>query len=270
MPPKAEEIVAAIDEAYTREKREKPRAYIGASIIGNGCDAYLSLSMRGFPDNPVDPRLKRIFGLGHHLEDVVVRDLRKAGLTIFEVDGLTGRQYAIEAYGGHFRAHMDGQVIEGADVGGLEVKSMNANKWEDFKKNGVRQSHIGYFLQMQAMMHFGKFPWFLFIAYNKNTSEYWCQIVEYDEMEGWSIEARIENVIDNNAMRVSKDEADWRCRSCFKSESCWGGNGVEMACRTCAFSVADVKAGGWWCQKHSKKAVDVCGDWQRFEPKDKK
>ena len=75
---KAKDVIQAIDAGYTDEKREKARRYIGASIIGTACEAVLGFNMRGFPNEPPGPRLKRIFNLGHILEDVVVKDLKES------------------------------------------------------------------------------------------------------------------------------------------------------------------------------------------------
>ena len=60
----AEDVVKAIDAGYDAHAVEKARQYIGASIIGNQCDAYIALSLRCFPNNAVDPQLKCIFQLG--------------------------------------------------------------------------------------------------------------------------------------------------------------------------------------------------------------
>lgn len=261
-------IVAAIDAAYASEPRDTSRSYIGASIIGNGCDAYLAFCMRGFPENQIEPRTKRIFALGHKLEKMVLKDLRKAGLSVFEVDGLTGKQFAMQKYGGHFKAHMDGQVIDGDEVLGLEIKSMNAAKFKTFKEYGVSTSHPQYYFQMQAMMWAGRFSRFVFVAYCKDNSEYHAQIIEYDDIEGYAIEARIENVMANRGAKVAKDRTDWRCKMCFKSDACWGDLPPLKECKTCGHAEARV-SGGWQCNKHSKDALAVCSDWVKYIPKDK-
>ena len=87
----AEDVVKAIDEGYKKESKEKARDYIGASGIGTQCDAYQAYSLRGFPNDTIQPKLKRIFKLGHILEDIVVKDIKeKADVRVWEVDGLTG------------------------------------------------------------------------------------------------------------------------------------------------------------------------------------
>ena len=73
----AEDVVKAIDEGYKKESKEKARDYIGASGIGTQCDAYQAYSLRGFPNDTIEPKLKRIFKLGHILEDIVVKDIKE-------------------------------------------------------------------------------------------------------------------------------------------------------------------------------------------------
>ena len=94
---KATEVVIKIDDGYDKQTEGRAREYIGASGVGHPCDAYQAYSMRGFPNTEPDARLKRIFRLGHILEDEVVKDLKeKADVRVWEVDGLTGRQHTCE------------------------------------------------------------------------------------------------------------------------------------------------------------------------------
>ena len=136
------DTVKAIDEGYAREKRERARDYIGASGIGSACDAELAYSLRGFPNTDPDPRLKRIFRLGHILEDEVVRDLKlKADVRVWEKDGLTGRQHTYSELGGHVVCHMDGHIqLDDEVLRVLEIKSMNEASFKKFQKDGVKIS----------------------------------------------------------------------------------------------------------------------------------
>lgn len=260
-------VVAAIDAAYEREGSKPARDYIGASIIGNSCDAYLALSLRGFPDDAPAPRLKRIFSLGHLIEDVVVADLKRAGLRIWDRDPLTGRQFAYNLYGGHIACHMDGQVeFAEQEVGGLEIKSMNDNSWTKFHEQGVRLSHPHYFAQMQMMMGMSGFRKFLFVALNKDKSTYHAEVVHFDLFQ-WSFhQERIKKVFLNESTRVSADPLDWRCKDCFKRSACWELPEVEAHCSKCEHAMP-AHDGRWWCSKHEKPAVETCEDYQVYRPK---
>lgn len=262
----AEAIVKAIDEAYVAKKRDKVRTYIGASVIGNECDAYLAYSLRGFPDDAVPPKLKRIFELGHHIEDQVVADLKAAGIAVIERDPMTGQQWTYEGFEGHAICHTDG-LIEDSDseVAILEVKSMNENSFGKFKQGGVMFSHPGYYAQMQMMMGMSGIAQCFFIAYCKNTSEYHAEIVPFNLFFWSSQQHRIERIMtDTDVRRVSTDITSFRCRGCFKMTSCYGMRDPKVECRTCRFSVAGTNA-GWWCELHQHDCDLPCPSYEKYE-----
>ena len=267
---KAQSVVQAIDDGYDRDRREKARQYIGASIVGHPCDAMLAFNLRGFPNNEPEPRLKRIFALGHKLEDVVVQDLKtKANVRVWEVDGLTGRQHSYEAFGGHVVCHTDGHIQLDDEKDGelmiLEVKSMNASSFSKFKDKGVKFSHPQYFAQMQMMMGMSGFERSFFIAYCKDSSEYHAEIVDADPFEIANIERRVHRVMFESAQKISHDETDWRCRGCFKRGVCWGDTEVPVSCATCRFARPRTD-GGWQCTLKDTEAIEPCEQYQRYEP----
>lgn len=263
----AQETVKAIDEGYSREKREKARDYIGASGVGSPCDADLAYSLRGFPNTDPDPRLKRIFRLGHILEDEVVRDLKlKADVRVWEKDGLTGRQHTYSELGGHVVCHMDGHIeLDDGVLRVLEIKSMNEASFKKFQKDGVKISHPRYYAQLQMMMGMSNIPSSFFISVCKNNSEYHAEIVEFDELEWSYIRQRVERVLANQAAKISVDETDWRCRGCFKRGVCWEGAEVPKTCMTCQHAFAN-RQGSWHCSKHDEEAVAACDQYQKYEP----
>ena len=173
------QVLVAIDDGYDKQKKEKARDYIGASGIGHPCDAYQAYSLRGFPNTQPDARLKRIFRLGHILEDEVVKDLKeKADVRVWETDGLTGRQHTYEEWEGHIVCHMDGHIeLDDGVLRVLEIKSMNDASFKKFLKDGVKYSHPRYFGQVQMMMGMSKMDECFFIAINKNNSDYHAEIV---------------------------------------------------------------------------------------------
>ena len=269
--PLAEQVVARIDKAYADEAPDTPRSYIGASSVGTKCDAEIALSLRGFPNTVTPPKLKRIFRDGHRIERTVVNDLRKAGYRVLEVDETTGRQWRFELAGGHVVCNTDGLIdLEGNEVLDLlEIKSMNNKMWSTFESKGVRESHPKYWDQMQMMGGMGGYRRALFIAYNKDTSLYACEIVEIDPMEWSYIKGRIETVWKGQARKISDDPESFFCRFCFKADACWGRVQPDRACRTCEHAAPDARSGGWWCRKHSHDAVATCADWTVFKPLDK-
>ncbi len=259
----AGELSDTIDKAFDAEKQSDYRSSrIGASLVGNPCEAFLALSIRGFPEVKSSPKLMRIFRDGHRIENVVIADLRKAGHTILDKDPMTGKQYMWDKHNGHIVFYADG-IVEGETTSSLlEVKSMNDAMWSKFKDRGVRVSHPKYYDQLQMGMGLSGYRKAILIAYNKNTSEYWDQVIEYDEIQYYHLLARAERVLMGAHERVAKDQSDWRCKDCFKRDSCWGNNDVPKDKRTCKHS--KLAASGWECSNGCK---DQCMNWERFEPK---
>jgi len=263
---KAEDVLRKIDDAYEADRRDKPRRYIGASIVGNQCQASIAFNLRGFPNKEPDAKLKRIFGLGHKIEDMVVADLKKAGYAVWEVDALTGKQYTYSDFGGHVVCHTDGMIEIEDELMILEIKSMNDASFTKFVNLGVKQSHPQYFGQVQMMMGMARMQSSLFIAYNKNTSAYHCEVVEFDQFEFGFIRQKVGLALSGEVIKIAKDETDWRCRFCFKSDACWGHVEVPALCQTCTHS-SPTEDGGWYCNMKGRPIPDYpCDDWQQFKP----
>jgi len=257
------DITQQINDAFDAEDRQKPRAYIGASGVGNLCDAYLAFCHRGYPDVPTDAQLKRIFRDGHRIEDIVVKDLRKTGLHVMEVNPMTSKQWRWEAYGGHAMGNADGLVEIDGETLGLEIKSMNDSKHKECAKKGVKYSHPNYYDQMQFMMGLSGIKKFLFVSYNKNNSSYLHEYIDFDEFRFSYLKTRVETVLRQESRRCATDESDWRCKSCFKRDACWRGELPEQRImRTCGNAKPN-KEGEWSCDKCSD---GVCHDWVPYEP----
>lgn len=257
------DITNAIELAFEQEDRGKPRQYIGASGIGQACEASIAFSYRGYPDTPPDSKLKRIFRDGHRIEYDVVRDMKKAGFHVMEKNPMTGKQWRYEGYGGLVMGNADGILeIEGKTVG-LEIKSMNDAKHKEFVKKGVKSSHSQYYDQMQFMMGLSGIGQFVLVAYNKNNSLYHHEYVDFDEFRFHYLLTKVERVLRNEAKKIATDESDWRCKGCFKRDACWhGAMPEERSVRTCGNSYADID-GNLHCDKCGGQS---CKDWTVYKP----
>lgn len=261
------ELSDSIDVAFDNEKPDNYRSSrIGASTVGNPCEAYLAFSLRGFPELKSSPRLKRIFRDGHRIENAVIADLKKAGHHIHERDPMTGKQYMWDKHNGHMVFYADGILEEQSGACRiLEIKSMNDALWQRFKTRGVLVSHPKYFDQLQMGMGLSGYKSATIIAYNKNTSEYWDQTIEFDEIRYYMLLARAEKVLMGSAQRIGTDVSDWRCKECPRRHVCFEGAEVPKDMRTCANSY--LAGNGWQCKNG---CVGQCQNWQRFEPEPRK
>jgi hypothetical protein len=252
-----------IDHAYEQEEREPARSYIGASSVGSACEALLAFTLRGFPETPPSPKLKRIFKLGHILEDFVLDDLEKTKHHVLRGD--ESGQFSFKEVGGHVSCHLDGMIVIDGVKHVLEIKSMNDANHKKFIKDGVKFSHPKYFAQVQLMMAMSDIEKSLFIAINKNTCEYHSEVVTADAIEQMYLEEKIERILNQKPTKISRDEADWRCRSCFKEGVCWQNVPVKPECNRCNHA-SPTSDGGWRC--HHGVAKDVCEDFILFKPED--
>ena len=263
----ADNIVALIDKGFVGLRaNQKPRRYIGGSNIGGQCDAALGYSLRGFPDDEPAPKTQRIFALGHKLEDLIIEDLKRSEITVLDRDPETNWQFAYQKYGGHIRGNVDGQIeLDDGELALLEIKSMNAAKWRAFVKKGVAESHPQYVAQMQTYMGLGGFQKAVLLGYNKDTSEYHCEVVEFDLIEFHALMARAERIMGGHAPRVTDNEDDWRCKFCFKRGACREGRLPDKDCATCLHSLAQ-DDGRWYCTAKQETAQELCDEYTVWEP----
>lgn len=250
---------------------EKARKYIGASGIGNECDAYLAFSMRGFPDTPSHPRLKRIFRMGHLLEDEIIQNLRDAGMFVIDKDPSSGgtKQFFFSANEGHVRAHADGKIIINNIEHILEIKTMNDAMFKRFKKHGLKKSHPKYIDQVQLMMGLSGVGQALLVGLSKNTSEIHMQVLEYDEMRYEYLMGRIDIIMSGTVEKIASKPDDWRCKMCFKSDVCWHGVAPEEPeCSHCTYAVPHTDH-GWYCTSKEEVARGLCENYVMYRPDEK-
>lgn len=235
---------------------------IGASVIDSKCEAFLALTLRGFPDNKVEPRIKRIFRDGHSYERTILKDLHAAGITVYEKDPMTGKQYMWSDLDGHFVYYADGIIEMSGRSALLEIKSMNSENFEKFKDKGVFVSHPKYYSQLQTGMGLSNFESAIIIAYNKDNSDYWDEVVKADPVSFAALKHRATRAVVGDKKRISTDAHNWLCRFCNKSDSCWGFVEPEKDIRTCANSY--MTKDGWKCTKGCSGTV--CTQWEKFKP----
>ena len=234
-------VIALIDIGgianYVNERRE----YIGASGIGDPCDAYQALSLRGFPSEKPEPKLMRIFRDGHRIESVVIADMRAGGISVEEINPATGKQWRYTAFGGLMSASLDGIVTIGGERMTLEIKSMNRAMFTKFKNSGLHVSHQHYVWQMIAGLGLARscgesFERGMMVAYCKDTSEYHTEIIDFNNKVYGAMVDRVQLIISgNSSKRISTYANAYTCKSCFKKTACWEPSTLEnLGCKQCA------------------------------------
>jgi hypothetical protein len=214
------DIVKLINEAIMEEVGEQsPRSYLGASGLGEPCDAKLWYGYK-LPKTIDDPRIHRIFQLGHNLEDVMIKYIRATGLVLHTHDE-NGNQFGFTD--GIIGGHVDG-VIELEDEAALvEFKTFNTKRFTAFKKVGVKESDPKYYTQVQIYMMKLELESCMFMGIDKNDCNIHVEYINYDPIEAnWAINRGKE--IGSRTERPDRKyghKSNFNCKLCNYRSECW-------------------------------------------------
>ena len=118
----------------------------------------------------------RLFETGQLEEARLVRNLRRIGVTVLDVDPETGRQWRVEAHGGHFggrsmpsRSASSRRRRPGTS---LEFKTHNAKSFRELRQpRASRKAKPEHWAQMQVYMHLTGLTRALYLAVCKDTDD---------------------------------------------------------------------------------------------------
>ena len=174
--------LTAIYASYEARQGDGFRDHLGASIIGKSCARALWYDFRWVMPSRHSGRLLRLFETGQLEEDRLVRNLRTTGASVLEVDPETGRQFRVEAHGGHFGGSLDGVAISILEAPKtwhvLEFKTHGTKSFADLTAKGVLVSKPQHGAQMQIYMHLTGITRALYMAVCKNTDALHIERVE--------------------------------------------------------------------------------------------
>ena len=232
-PIRIDEFEKRIDEALSLNERanelnkvENPPGVDRMSSAGR-CVRERWAAFRGLPLDPdkgfaVNPRMLRVFGLGHAIEDEIVRILEDAGYVIEDSQREVGE--------GKWIGHIDGLIRDPNTFDPprlFEAKSVNVRGFEEVQEIGLRAWRPGYYAQAQAYMHF--LPGVdecVFAIYCKDTSALYFELILYDVDEATRLQQESLLVTQESAVPPPKPEAATSkscqfCKWCDRSGWCW-------------------------------------------------
>lgn len=233
--PTTEAISAAIDAGIQKqnERREK-RKYLGASSIGEDCGRKIQYRYLNYtPDasSGFSAKTLRIFEFGHNIEDYVAKWFRDAGFDL-RTEDKQGDQFGFSIADGEIRGHIDGVLCGGpvdmAYPALWENKSANDAKFKAFVRMGVAKANPVYATQIalyQAYMDLAENP-ALFTVVNKNTSEIYYELVEFDQQLAQASSDRAVNILTASKAgdilpRIANSKDFYLCKFCEFRETCW-------------------------------------------------
>jgi len=223
----AAEFDKLMETALTAQRdTSPPRAYLGASRIGEPCARRLCYEYGG---TPVDPdaafsgRILRVFEAGHRFEDMTIRWLRLAGFDL-RSHKRDGSQFGFATANGRFRGHIDGVIVSGPDLGVpypilFEHKALSSKSWQDTVKRGVRKSKPVYWAQIQIYMGYLQIETTLFLALDRDTMRFYPELIAYGAAEAQALSDRAVTIIRSVESRellprISDDPEHYVCRFC--------------------------------------------------------
>lgn len=259
----------AMDKLNDKQHTNSLRKHLGLSMIGHKCHRYLQYNHYDAFEVTHSTRILRLFGEGHRMEPVLRNELGyKLGIKSFD------DQFEVVGFAGHWKGHIDGKgyFLEESefkdlidDIFLVEFKTHNDKSFKDLKKNKVKVSKPAHYAQMQTYMDHCKLTHALYVAYNKNDSEIYLEVVEHDPDFCKDLKRKEGEVImaDELLPRIGNDSPAWfECKMCDARKVCFNKEEPKKSCKNCEH--ADILDDGVWkCGEFELDVFDPCGDYKK-------
>lgn len=256
----------AVDRALeARSAAEPRRGYLGASAIGDPCDAKIWYGFRWAAQRVIKAPGVRAIEDGHRTEDLTAERLRMVpGVQLWTEDpDEPGRQIGFSD--GHFAGNCDGIIIgilqapetphvwENKAVNEKKQQKLVSLKTELGEKEALKAWDLTYWGQAQVYMHrLGLERHYLTCDSPGGRSTVSVR-TDYDPAAAIRLEERAKRIAtaERPGTRIS-DRPDWyECKFCDFAEVCHAKALPEVHCRTCAH-VTPTDDGQWRCERHDK------------------
>jgi hypothetical protein len=192
----------------------------------------------------------RLFETGHREEARLIAELRAAGHRVDDRDPTSRRQWAVSAYGGHFRGHLDGRIWLEGEWCVLETKTANTKSWRAIHKHGVAKEKPVHYAQMQFYMGLTEMRRALYLCVCKENDDIHEELVDFDEPRFRELMDGARSTIEaiEPPERFRDDPAYYLCLWCPHHGLCHDTAAPRIDCRTCLHSSPDTDCGGWRCE----------------------
>lgn len=256
-------VLPHIGDAY-RGADDGHRGHLGASVIGGECARALWYGFHWATSTKFGGRILRLFNRGHLEEGRFIALMIASGVQVYQQDA-NGKQFRISAYGGHFGGSGDGVAVGLPDFAPgtaalVEFKTHNDASFKKLKKNGLRESKLEHFVQMQIYMRKMGLTVGMYFAVNKNDDEIYAEIVQLDTTVADQFESRAIMIISaaDAPSKISKSPGWMTCVWCDHKPVCHLRATPLRNCRTCEHSVAR-EDGQWWCESKERTRKMIFG-----------
>jgi hypothetical protein len=219
---------------------------IPMSRIGDPCHRRLWYDFHWAADlEVISNRLSKIFMIGSLAEQFITKDLEYTGIFV------TKRQEELWGFGKHVHGFTDGRCENVPEAPKtthvLEIKTHNTKNFAGVVKDGVKKSKPMHYAQCQRYMIGLDLTRCLYVALNKDTSEYYVERIRLDKSYAKDL-LRIEReiVIAEDAPRRIFERSWHECKWCKYQGHCFDDEPFNKNCRTCKYS-DPANNGQWLC-----------------------
>jgi hypothetical protein len=227
------------------------RGYNGMSTIGDSCGRKLQYNMYlASGEGSIDRRISRLFNVGHAFEDTIIDILNDLDIQVY------GRQDSYRDQHEMWFGHSDGFLTHEGKSYLLEMKTHNDKSFKALQKSGVKTSKSTHYDQMQMYMGYGEYEQGIYIAYNKNDSDLYFELVKFDEKRFNDLKIKSEAIIASDVLlpRIGNNSASWfECKFCDHINVCFNRELPDKNCRTCHW--AEVTAGNKWACTYGRTEI---------------
>ncbi len=194
---------------------DAPRDYIGASSIGDSCLRKIWYQFTKAQSDPIPARTRRIWEMGHLLEDYAIHLLKRTGIA-FE-------DYQVELCDSelpYFRGHFDGLMVKPRAI--LEVKTAKSSSFNVFVKHGLLKWSPEYYAQIQSYMGMSGILNAYILVMNKDTCSFHDEKIAFDAVYYATLKekARLIYNAKTTPPRVHASPLWFECKMCQFNKIC--------------------------------------------------
>lgn len=226
--------VRAIYAAYEAANEQWDSLGLSVGELGTECDRALWYNFRwASQPEEIDGRKISIFRTGDRWEEVMVADLERIGVEVYD------QQDRIRLVHGFVRGKCDGKAIGIPEaprtIHLCEFKSSNDKGFKEIVKKGCKDARPLHYAQCQIGMHAFGLTRCLYYVTNKNDDARYTERLHYDADFCIRLLARAERIVfsDTPPSRISDNPDFFGCRWCRHKSVCHEGAMPRVSCRSC-------------------------------------
>lgn len=254
--------VEAIDRAYTEDQRRAKALRLSPGDLANECERAVQYKFRwAYEPEAFTGAMLRMFSSMKIAELGIITGLKRAGLTVYDLDEASGRGFSATAVGGHLYAKIDAvasRVPEApAKMHFVKAKSFKEKSFRALKKDGVAAARPDHYALSQVVMHAEGLERTLYIGHNRNDDELFVERIRYDVLDATKLMAKAERIVTEPQLLPKshddpKSKAAFACGYCPARHVCHSGAWAPRNCRTCLHSTPALDGNGrWYCERHN-------------------